>query len=68
MTMRALVLVFALAGCAVTVPPVPAGHPASVQAPAGRLAGPPATLRPGAVVYDDLPKLATPPAHHHHTP
>jgi len=47
-------------------------HPASPAAPIGRLAGPPASLRPGAVSYPDAPP-ATPsaaPAHtgHHQTP
>jgi hypothetical protein len=62
-----LVLVLC-AGCAIAPAPLSAEHPANPSAPAGRLAGAPATLRPGAVVYDGVPALRTtpPPAHHHH--
>jgi hypothetical protein len=61
---------FVLAGCAVSSPALPHEHPANPTAPTGRLAGAPATLRPGVVDYA-LP--ATKPAepevhHHHHTP
>jgi len=58
-----------LAGCAVPAPARPATHPASASAPTGRLAGPPPSLRPGAVEYKDVPALRndTPaPEHHHH--
>jgi hypothetical protein len=53
--------------CAVDVP-LPAKHPANVSAPAGRLAGAPATLRPGVVSYPDVPALRAepPPQQHHH--
>ncbi len=64
--MRALL--FALAACA-TSPSIPTDHPASPRAPIGELAGAPAALRPGVVVYPDVPKLrATDDAtmHHHH--
>jgi len=64
--MRAILLV--LAGCAIAVPPPAPTSPASPQAAIGRLAGAPATLRPGAVVYSDVPALRAAPApiHHHH--
>ncbi len=63
-------LVFVLlAGCAIAPASLPASHPASPSAPTGRLAGPPAELREGAVKYDDVPPVrAEPPAHHHHHP
>jgi hypothetical protein len=66
--MRALAAI-ALAGCAATVPPLPADHPADPHAPIGRLAGAPASLRPGVVKYDDVPAhREAPPEHHHHAP
>jgi len=62
-----LFLALAIAGCAVTPPPPPAA--ARADAPTGRLAGAPASLRPGVVTYPDLPAAQTaPPAHHHHHP
>jgi len=39
----------ALAGCAPAALAVTPEHPASPDAPGGRLAGPPAALRPGVV-------------------
>ena len=56
-----------LAGCAGHVA-VPAGHPANPAAPVGRLAGAPASLRPGVVAYPDVPALRreAPEPHHHH--
>lgn len=62
-----LVWIF-VAGCAVAPAALPGSHPASASAPPGRLAGAPAELRPGVVVYADVPALRTapPPAHHHH--
>jgi len=69
--------VSATAACAASVAPVPAAHPASPDAPTGRLAGAPPSLRPGVVRYADspgstgpAPALDAPPApgHHHHTP
>ncbi len=60
-------LVIALAcgcGCAVTAPALPPA--ANPQAPIGRIAGAPATLRPGVAGYDDLPKPQPPAPHHHH--
>jgi hypothetical protein len=64
--MRALALL--LAACATAPRPLPVDHPANPHAPIGRLAGAPASLRPGAVKYDDVPATrdAPPPAHHHH--
>ncbi|HEY1555637.1 MAG TPA: hypothetical protein VGF94_12455 [Kofleriaceae bacterium] len=66
--MRALLLL--AAACAASVPPPGPANPASPRAATGRLAGPPATLRPGAIVYRDVPPLraAPPPMHHHHHP
>jgi hypothetical protein len=61
-----LVIAF-VAGCAVAAPQLPADHPANPQAPPGRLAGAPASLRPGVVKYEDVPAVRTaPPGHHHH--
>ena len=61
-----------LGACAVRAAPAPATHPASPAAPIGRLAGPPASLRAGAVSYPDVPigERAAPPPHHghHHAP
>ena len=55
------------ASCAISPRALPADHPANASAPTGRLAGAPAELRPGVVVYEGLPALrAEPPAHHHH--
>jgi len=66
-TYRAVALVLGLAACAVHEPALPADHPASPHAPIGRVAGAPASLRPGVVVYPDVPAVrAEPPAHHHH--
>lgn len=58
-----------LTGCAPRALSVTAEHPASPDAPAGRLVGPPAALRPGVA---DAPAPAPPPApqsqqpHHGH--
>jgi len=67
--MRVLAVVVC-AGCAVAVPSLPADHPANPRAPTGRLAGPPATLRPGVVTYSDVPVHRDEPSdmHHHHHP
>lgn len=71
--MRALV-VLALAvatACAVRAPARPTTHAANPAAPTGRLAGAPPALRPGVVVYPDVPAMGEEPAsgtggHHHH--
>lgn len=56
-----------VAGCAVSPPPPPVA--ARADAPTGRLAGAPASLRPGVVAYPDVPvHAAEPPMHHHHHP
>jgi hypothetical protein len=69
----AAVLVAALAsGCAVRAAPLPANHPARASAPVGRLAGAPASLRPGVVAYPGVPALRPDDQggghHHHHKP
>jgi len=58
------------ASCAIGPRALPADHPANAHSPAGRLAGAPATLRPGVVTYDGVPALRDEPApaHHHHHP
>ncbi|MEO8846645.1 MAG: hypothetical protein ABI591_27105 [Kofleriaceae bacterium] len=64
--MLALIL---LASCAVEPSALTAQHPANPSADTGRLAGAPATLRPGVASYVDVPALRTDPApapHHHH--
>ena len=65
--MRRLVMIF-VASCAIAPAPLPASHPASTSAPVGRLAGAPATLRPGVVTYDLPAPRRDEPAHHHHAP
>lgn len=62
-------LALALGACAVHAAAPPPEHPASPAAPAGRLAGAPASLRPGVVAYPEVPALRPPaaaPSHHHH--
>jgi len=58
-----------LAACATTAS-LPPDHPARATAPTGRLAGAPASLRPGVAGYPDLPaqREPPPPTHHHHPP
>ena len=46
-----------LAACAAPKRTVPSSHPASREAPTGRLAGAPASLRPGVVDYKDVPAM-----------
>jgi hypothetical protein len=62
------VLALALCACATQPAPLPATHPANPGAPAGRLAGPPPSIRPGVVEYKDVPatREGTPPPEHHH--
>ncbi len=66
---RVLVLIL-VGGCAVDPAALAPTHPASSRAPVGRLAGAPASLRPGVVEYPDVPAMRTEPApqHHHHAP
>jgi hypothetical protein len=66
----AAAVVAAAGACAARAPAVPTTHPASPSAPSGRLAGAPASLRPGVVVYPDVPAMRAPSAesHHHHAP
>jgi hypothetical protein len=60
----------ALGACATAPAALPAAHPANPSAPTGRLAGAPATLRPGVATYADVPAThaepAEPAVHHHH--
>lgn len=51
------------AGCAIDAPALDARSPVNPSAPIGRLAGAPAELRPGGVVYSDVPRgsAAAPP-------
>ncbi len=66
--MRAVMLL-ALVGCAVSAPELAAPNPASPHAAAGRLAGPPPSLREHVVTYPDVPALrTTPEPEHHHMP
>ena len=64
-----MVVAFTLAGlvgaCAARPVAPAASHPANPAAPTGRLAGAPASLRPGVVVYPDVPATRTAPAHPH---
>jgi hypothetical protein len=60
--MRALLVL--LAACAVAAPPHP--EAARPDAPTGRLAGAPASLRPGVVSYPDVPAAHAAPVRHHH--
>jgi hypothetical protein len=58
-----------LPGFATRPAPIAATDPANPSAPAGRLAGAPATLRPGVVDYQlPAPKTEPAPEHHHHHP
>jgi hypothetical protein len=71
LVVAALALPLALGACAVRAAAPPPEHPASPSAPAGRLAGAPASLRPGVVEYPDVPAVRAPaatPHHHHHAP
>lgn len=56
-----------LASC-VSAPVIAKSHPASAEAPAGRLAGVAPSLRNGVVSYPDVPEVraAPPPDHSHH--
>ncbi len=64
--MMRLLLVL-VSACAVRAPQAPVA--ARADAPTGRLAGAPASLRPGVVSYPDVPVHAAEPSpHHHHHP
>jgi hypothetical protein len=66
-TLAVKFLALALAGCAVAAPKPPVA--ATAEAPTGRLAEAPPSLRPGVASYPDVPALepvAPPPMHHHH--
>jgi len=56
--LAAALLLAALVGCAPAAMPLTAEHPASPEAPTGRLAGPPPALRPG--VADAAPAASEP--------
>lgn len=56
--LAATALLAALIGCAPAAMPLTAEHPASPEAPTGRLAGPPPALRPG--VADAAPAASEP--------
>lgn len=58
--MRALLFAAALAGCAPAALVVTPEHPASPEAESGRLAGPPAALRPGVAAPQEPGAAATP--------
>jgi hypothetical protein len=58
-------LLAGLLGCTPHALAVTAEHPASPEAPTGRLAGPPPALRPGVTEVTPTPPPA-PPAHHDH--
>ena len=57
----------AIGACAST-PMIAKSHPASAEAPAGRIAGVAPSLRNGVVSYPDVPEVraAPPPDHTHH--
>ena len=59
-------MLLALASCTAHAPELPPDHPASSRAPIGRVAGAPASLRPGVVAYPDVPAVRAAPEHHHH--
>jgi colicin import membrane protein len=62
-----LLLTVALLGCAPSAVSITSDHPASSQAPIGRLAGPPPALRPGvAVTPDPAEPEPAPTGHEHH--
>ncbi len=63
-----LLVVLALAGCAVSAPAPRAQSPADPHAPIGRLAGPPPSLRAHVVTYPEVPALRTAPEPEHHMP
>jgi hypothetical protein len=52
-----------VSACSPAAMPLPAGHPARADAQPGRLAGPPAALRPGVTAPAE-PKEPPPPVDH----
>lgn len=67
-TLATVVLAMLGAACATNRRALPATHTASRAAPVGRLAPAPPSLRPGVVVYPDVPAIrpAAPVDHSHH--
>lgn len=69
-TVMKVALLVALTACAVPKRTVSASDPASADAPVGRLAGAPPSLRPGVVEYKDVPAVRegepSGGGHHHH--
>ncbi|HEX7699135.1 MAG TPA: hypothetical protein VF403_00350 [Kofleriaceae bacterium] len=64
-----MIALLLFASCAVDPPALNAQNPVNPSAAAGRLAGAPATLRPGVATYADVPALRSGPEpmqHHHH--
>jgi len=66
-------LILALGASCASAPAISPTHPASAQAPAGRIAGVAPSLRAGVISYPDVPPVPdTPPppdhSHHHHQP
>jgi hypothetical protein len=66
-----LLLLALITACAVPKRQVATPHPASTEAPTGRLAGAPPSLRPGVIDYKDVPAThqgepANGSGHHHH--
>ena len=61
-----LLLLAGIAGCAPRAMPLTAEHPASPDAPAGRLAGPPPALRPGVAEAPPPSSAPAQPAPHDH--
>ncbi len=64
--LKPLLLTGLLAGCAPRALAVTAEHPASPDAPAGRLSGPPPALRPGVAEASDPPPQQHPQQQHQH--
>lgn len=63
---RALLAAGALVACTPAGLPLSPAHPASPDAPTGRLAGPPSALRPGVATPDTpAPPAAPAPADEH---
>ena len=67
-TFASVALAMLAGACAKELRALPATHTASRAAPVGRLAPAPPSLRPGVVVYPDVPAIrpAAPVDHSHH--